>query len=230
MRLHRFFLDVDLTRSPVTVGDADACHQMHRVLRLEAGDCVIVADGKGMEARARIERIDAKTVTFAFDAPRAVAAEPARFVTLYCAVLKRENMEWVVQKAVETGAKRIVPVLSSRTVKTGLKNDRLRKIAREAAEQSGRGVVPEVLEPMQFGEAVASAKGRNVFFDFNGDARWTSGLGAAAGCWVGPEGGWTAEERRAAEAAGFVIGSLGELTLRAETAAAVATYLAVQAV
>jgi 16S rRNA (uracil1498-N3)-methyltransferase len=228
MRLHRFFLDIDLTRSPVTVGDADVCHQMHRVLRLEAGNSVIVADGRGAEAQARIAKIDAKTVTLEFGAPRPVAAEPARAVTLFCAVLKRENMEWVIQKATEAGAKHIVPVLTGRTVKTGVKTDRLLKIAREAAEQSGRGAVPTVAEPVPFERALELAPPRNIFLDFGGDERWSEQLRAESiGCWVGPEGGWTDEERAAAKQAGFVIGSLGALTLRAETAAVVATYLAV---
>lgn len=228
MRLHRFFLSIDLGRSPVTVGDADVCHQMHRVLRLEAGDSVIVVDGKGKETQARIAKIDAKTVTLEFGTPRPVAAEPEREVTLFCAVLKRENMEWVVQKATEVGAKRIVPVLSTRTIKTGLKTERLLKIAREAAEQSGRGIVPVIVEPVTFEQAMTMAPARNVFLDFGGDDAWSSALHAdKVGCWVGPEGGWSDEERQAVKKAGFVIGSLGALTLRAETAAVLATYLAV---
>lgn len=201
---------------------------MHRVLRLAAGDSVIVVDGKGKEAQARIAKIDAKTVTLEFDTPRHVAAEPEREVTVFCAVLKRENMEWVVQKATEVGAKRIVPVLSARTIKTGLKTDRLVKIAREAAEQSGRGVVPMIVEPVTFEQAIAMAPARNVFLDFGGDEHWSQQINTGVvGCWVGPEGGWTTEERQAANKAGFVIGSLGALTLRAETAAVLATYLAV---
>ena len=86
-------------------------------------------------------------------------------MTLYCAVLKRENFEWVVQKCTELGIRAIIPIVTTRTVKTGLKMDRLRIIAKEAAEQSGRGIIPVINNPLEFDRALEEAKHQqNIFF------------------------------------------------------------------
>lgn len=229
MKLHRFFIENNLTLRTLTVLDAALCHQLYRVLRMRPGDRIVLVDGKGSEAEAEIVSIAPKRVELRCEQARAVAAEPGKAVTLYCAVLKRENMEWVAQKAVECGVTRIVPILSSRTVKSGVKLERLYSIAREAAEQSGRGKIPHIAEPVEFSVAAASATGKQVFFDFGGTETWQQAAKGQAdiGCWVGPEGGWAPEERAHAERSGWTVASLGALTLRAETAAVVASYLAV---
>jgi 16S rRNA (uracil1498-N3)-methyltransferase len=158
-----------------------------------------------------------------------VAGEPTRNVTLYCSVLKRENFEWVVQKCAELGVKNIVPVIAGRTVKTGLKMDRLRMIAKEAAEQSGRGVVPEICEPMNFASALLEAKKNalNIFFHTKTGKHKDQRTMNTIGLWIGPEGGWTEQEAKQALDLGFQMGSLGMLVLRAETAAITATFCAV---
>lgn len=231
MKLHRFFIENSLTLRTLTVLDAALCHQLYRVLRMRPGDHIVLVDGKGSEAEAEIVSIAPKRVELRCEQARTVVAEPSKAVTLYCAVLKRENMEWVAQKAVECGIGRIVPVLTARTVKTGIKLERLRAIVREAAEQSGRGRIPSVDEPMTFSVAAESATGKQLFFDFGGTEAWQQVAASQehVGCWVGPEGGWTPQERAAAEAAGWTVASLGALTLRAETAAVLAAYLAVHA-
>ena len=198
---------------------------------MKPGDPLIVCDGKGREAKAVIETLSPKRATLKAETSREVAAEPCRHVTLACAVLKRENFEWVVQKATETGVRRIVPLFTERTVKTGLKMDRLRKIAREAAEQSGRGVIPEILEPVPFATFVRADRQNIVFFDCAGthDA-WPAVIAkdSEAACIVGPEGGWAPEEIALASKNGCLAGTLGPLTLRAETAAVIAAYRMVQ--
>ena len=250
MRLHRFIIGQNLASGKMVIADPALCHQWMKVLRLGPGDRVVLCDGRGREAEAAIESLDAKQAVISCAASTIVASEPQRGVTLACAVLKRENFELVLQKATECGVQSIVPLLTQRTVKTGLKMDRLERIAREAAEQSGRGIVPEIQEPMALNDFLKSARHPVIFFH-NGksagvqdckSAREQESTRARTSCnpailqscnpqhttlIIGPEGGWMEEEVEAARAAGCLVQSLGPLTLRAETAAIGASYLAV---
>lgn len=231
MRTHRFIVDARLAVGPLTLRDAGLANQLANVLRLDVGDAVTLCDGKGTEATAVILSFARGSVDVAVDAVLKNAAESAVNVTLYCAVLKRENFEVACQKATEAGVSRIVPVVSRRTVKTGFRLDRVEKIIREAVEQSGRGVVPTVTAPMPFKEALADAEANavNVVFAIGGapfDARSAVPEGTTAvGAFVGPEGGWDEDEVAACRERGFVVASLGPRVLRAETAVTVVAYL-----
>ncbi|OGJ58613.1 hypothetical protein A2881_02460 [Candidatus Peribacteria bacterium RIFCSPHIGHO2_01_FULL_55_13] len=231
MRLHRFITALDLSQSNGIISDPDLLHQWTKVLRLHTGDTVVLCDGKGMEVKGTLRSLDRKHATVQLESQHPVGAEPDRSVTLYCAVLKRENFEWVVQKCTELGIKAIIPIVTTRTVKTGLKMERLRMIAREAAEQSGRGIVPVISEPMEFDRALEEGKNtRNLFFHTltNQQTSKPANEQTPLGIWVGPEGGWTEEEVMKAKDAGFAIASLGALTLRAETAAIIGCFTVLQ--
>ncbi|KAA0206372.1 16S rRNA (uracil(1498)-N(3))-methyltransferase [Candidatus Uhrbacteria bacterium] len=227
MKLHRFIGPYDLRATEIVLED-DAARQMTAVLKLRTGERVLLCDGQGREAEYELLNIAKGEVGLArMGEARRVVAEPSRFVTLYAAILKRESFEWAVQKATECGASEIVPLVTDRTIKKDVRLERLYEIAREAAEQSGRGVVPAIMEPMKFEEAMQSAKGEQVFFDAEGselDSR-LRGNDKRASLFVGPEGGWTPEESEIAKRAGATIASLGPRVLRGETACAVAVYL-----
>jgi len=226
MKKHRFIVELDLVPGPLELKDGELFHQWKNVLRIPVGGDVVLSDGKGREAEGRIVAYGRSSVTLELEEPEGTSSE-GRAVTLYAALLKRENFELVLQKATEVGVARIVPVVTARTVKLGFKMDRAKKIVREAAEQSGRATVPVVEEPTRFPDAVKHAAGPQAFFHVV--LRPTSyKLQPSSGVWIGPEGGWTDEEVHAAREAGFDIASLGDLTLRAETAAIVASYLAVR--
>jgi len=227
MKVHRFLVDAALLKiGSQEVHDPDILHQWKDVLRLEEGDDVVLFDGKGNEARATISSTQRGFVVVEVAAVES-AARSGRDVVLYAALLKRENAELVLQKATEIGVTRIVPLITARTVKLGFKMDRAQKIVREAAEQCGRADVPVVDEPMRFAGALAGAQGHQAFLHTSGASLPLRKLEAVDGLWVGPEGGWTDEEAAAARSAGCDLASLGPLTLRAETAAIVAAYLAV---
>ncbi|MBI5153544.1 MAG: RNA methyltransferase [Parcubacteria group bacterium] len=149
---------------------------------------------------------------------------------LYCSILKRENFEWVAQKATEIGVGEIVPLVTQHTVKLELKEGRLKKIVQEAAEQSGRSVLPKLQIPMGFEQAVHEAKlnGTTLFFDVSGkefDKKMIKDS-EKVNIFIGPEGGWNEGEIEIAQKNKFIFVNLGKLTLRAETAAVVGTYLA----
>lgn len=229
MRLHRFIGTFDCSGDRIEIVDADVVNQIVRVLRLVVGDRLIIGNGAGMECVCEIAERHADRLAVLVIERHANANEPVVAGILYCAILKRENFELVVQKATEIGIREIIPVITERTVKLDIKEGRLQKIIMEAAEQSGRGRLPVLHAPMRFADALVDAKRNaiNLFFDL-GDADRTS-VGSheaqTRGLFVGPEGGWTETEVAAARAAGCLAVSLGALTLRAETAAIIACYV-----
>lgn len=229
MRRHRFIIsDIRLAEDVIGVRDPKIAHQMRSVLRIRPGDEVVLSDGGGSEAVATVKEYGVDSVLFAVQAPRHLDTEPPREVTVYAAVSKRDTFEWACQKATECGATRIVPIVTERTVKPNVNLVRVRAIVKEAAEQCGRAVIPEVMQPMAFTDAILE-KGH--------DRRWIAstadgphladqelGTGSVA-ILIGPEGGFSPKEAEEARDIGWEPVSLGPRILRAETAVAIAAYL-----
>lgn len=233
MKLHRFIGNFSLINGNIRVTDLEVVNQMRNVLRLRAGDeLILVAEGEG-EARGRIVRYDDTYAEIETIERIAITPEALRNVTLYCAILKRENFEFVVQKATEAGVTRIVPVLTAHTVKLNLNETRLAKIAKEAAEQSGRITIPNIAPMRSFDDALAEVRehaGATILFDGSGAPFSIAQVmnNTSMSIFIGPEGGWSDEELQHAKEASATIMSLGTLTLRAETAAIISTYLLCQ--
>ncbi len=227
--MHRFIIPNALTPGKMVLTDHQLVHQIKDVLRFRVGEKIIISNGAGKEAEVEILELDKKQMMVSVSSVRDNKAETARQVTLYCAILKKENFEWVIQKVVEVGVKKIVPVVTARTVKTALNLARLKKIAKEAAEQSGRGVVPVVEAPVELEKVVKNLPDNqaNIFCHFDGEKVGSEDIKEATGIWIGPEGGWTEEEVRLAREKGFKVVSLGSTILRAETAATVGSFVAV---
>ena len=229
-KLHRFIGPWQLGQGTMLIDDAGLAHQLRTVLKLAPGETVIIGDGSGMEAQCRLVRIDRNAVILEGLSVGENPSEPALRVTLYCAVLKAENFELAAQKATEVGVSRIVPVVTGRTIKLDLRSDRVRKIVREAAELSGRGIVPEVADVTELDDVWtdASANDVNFFFDPSGAHFSAPARGVrTAGFFIGPEGGWEESELENARDLGMRVASLGNLILSAQTAAVVAAFLVV---
>jgi len=227
MKIHRFIGDFDLTKPELEISGKVA-HQMIKVLKLKIGEKIELSDGKHISAMAEICNIDKNVVSVKIlnlEALPPSGGKASPEVNLFCSIFKKENFELVVQKATECGVSKIVPIISARTIKTGLNLERLQKIAHEAAEQSGRNNVPEITEVKPLSDCLNST-GKNIFFNSSGEP--LGGLTAKSekiNIFIGPEGGWTPEEISLAKSLDFKIASLGPLILRGETAAIVATYL-----
>ena len=231
MRPHRFIGNFDLSKKELFISDADFINQAKNVLRLKTGDELILCDGKLDEAVAEISLLTKDKVELAIIETRKNENESENHVSLYCSILKKENFEIVVQKAVEVGVKEIAPIIAVRTVKFGLNYERLNKIIKEAAEQSERGILPKLDEAISFDEAVKQAKSANdlnLFFQAGYPLLGHSMSKLKKnGVFIGPEGGWTEEEIKIAQSNGFTFVGLSKTTLRAETAAIVASYWAI---
>jgi 16S rRNA (uracil1498-N3)-methyltransferase len=156
------------------------------------------------------------------------ALEIATELTLFLAITKKDTLEFAVEKCTELGAKKFVFVLSERSEKKGISLERLEKKAKEASEQSGRGDIPELFGPIKL-EHVKDflVEEEELFFGDTETQEVTNSYGEnkKKAVFVGPEGGFTEKERDFLKNLGVKGVSLGKTTLRAETAAIVATTL-----
>lgn len=229
MRLNRFIGDFDLSQKEVEIANPENIKQIKTVLRLKAGDKIVLSDGKGMEAEITLDFLSANKITGTInkDTPARTPLAETRKVSLYLAILKKENFELAVQKAVECGVSKIIPVITERTIKTGLNTTRLEKIIIEACEQSGRSIVSTLSPILNFQDAIAEATGEKVIFHFVYQEYHADKNANSVSIFVGPEGGFTEKEIELAKNSGFAVASLGDLTLRGETAAIIGTYRAV---
>ncbi|MBC8570371.1 16S rRNA (uracil(1498)-N(3))-methyltransferase [Oscillospiraceae bacterium NSJ-54] len=223
----RFFTDQINDEFALITGE-DARH-IGRSLRMAVGEELILCDGAGSDYRCRIASIDRESVRCDVLSRAPSAGEPACFVTLYQALPKSDKLDLIVQKAVELGVGRIVPILTRRCVsrpdEKGMraKQARAQRIALEAAKQSGRGRVPEVAPLLSFPDAVqeASLDPLALFFYEGGGTPLRELLFPGAGrvsLFVGSEGGFDPEEVRLAEEMGLRTATLGPRILRCETA------------
>ena len=236
MRLNRFIGNYDLSKNEVEILDPKIIKQIKDVLRLETGDKIVLSDGLGREAEVTLSLVSFDKITGSASIIPARTPLAGKKVNLYLAILKKENFELAVQKAVECGVSTITPIITERTIKTGLNLGRLEKIILEASEQSGRSIVPTLSPILEFPTALAfgSAAEEKIIFHLSNNLTpypLLKGEGAkSARIFIGPEGGFTEKEIALAEKSGYKVASLGPLTLRGETAAIVATYRAVHGI
>jgi len=231
MRVNRFLRDFDFLRSVLVSHDKDLIAQIRTVLKLREGSLVSLTDGKGKEADALLASVSAREVVFEMKgAVRSVSRRTT--CRLYCALIKHDRFEYVVQKATEIGVAEIVPVITQHTVKRHARAERLTTIAREAVEQSGQAWLPLVREPIALLSALKEIGSRGttgVFCDIGGEDIFSvmSSLNIKdVSLFIGPEGGWDDEERSAAREAHCRFASLGDTVLRADTAAVAAVFTA----
>ena len=246
----RLYIDGPLQEGLPAPLTAEQAHYLKNVLRRAEGDGLRLFNGRDGEFAATIVELKKKGGAAAIgERTRAQANEPE--LTLCFAPVKRGPLEFIVQKAVELGVSRLAPVITERTNAPKLNIARLQAIAIEAAEQCGRMTIPSVDEPIRLDAMIAdwpdvwSRTGRLLFCDEAGDdetAQWGGAAGRAApllgalsqadsqtDSWsilTGPEGGFTADERRLLRAQSFVTAAtLGPRILRADTAAIAALAL-----
>ncbi len=231
--MHRFFIDPQFISDTAVSFPPEQAHQMRAVLRMAPGDGVVVLDNAGWEYDVTLTDVSNRQVLGEITARRTAGGEPATHLTLYQALLKRDNFEWVLQKGTEIGVSRFVPIITARTVVTAVKpNKRTRwqRILTEAAEQCRRGRIPELAPPQPLAEAIAActAAVRLMPWEEAGGKPLTAALTGkprTVALFIGPEGGFDPAEIDAKVTAV----TLGPRILRAETAAIVAATLTLQA-
>ena len=218
-------------RADITPTD-DQQHYLLRVLRLKAGDAVLVFNGEDGEFLARVVAVGAKRITLKLESQQRPPETPVD-LTLAFAPLRRHRLESMLEKATELGVARLCPVITEFTQNPRLNLPRLTAITREASEQSARVSVPTLDEPHSFTEFIENAEGV-IWCDeaLAGDnsahffTRMAQLPQLPTTILIGPEGGFSDAERRLLLAKEGVYGvSLGGGVLRADTAAVVALAL-----
>lgn len=231
MRQNRFYLKGGIPDlSSAELADRVIINQIKNVLRLKVGETFFIFDGEGKELQVKIKYFLKEKIKVEVISQEVKEKSPVE-VCLYLAILKKENFELAVQKAVESGASKIIPLITERTIKLGLKEERLNIIIKEAVEQSGQSFLPELASVINFSEALSQAKSLgdlNIFCDLDQESsKKFSQTSGRVNIFVGPEGGWSKAERELAKRAKLIFYSLGDSVLRAETGAIIATWLAV---
>jgi 16S rRNA (uracil1498-N3)-methyltransferase len=230
--MQRYFVEPHLfTEHEVTIVGDDV-HHIVNVMRAKEGDEILVSDGAGQSARAKLVSLSGKEVIAAVQEMLTEERELPIRVTIGQGLPKGEKMEWILQKGTELGAYSFFPFSSERTIvkldakKEAKKLERWRKIVKEAAEQSHRAILPELLPPVSFREALQAGKDFTrcaIAYEKEGSTTMHQVLEEMAAddtllVLVGPEGGFSPEEVAQAEAKGFLTVSLGPRILRTETA------------
>lgn len=212
--------------------DSGQANYLGNVLRLSVGAELLIFDGQTGEWLARIADAGKKRMSLAVE-HRTREPESIPDVWLAFAPVKRAQTDWLVEKATELGAARLMPVMTKRTVAERVRIDRLESIAIEAAEQCGRTRLPDIDDPLPLKHLLAHRDAtRTLYFADEEGGEWAPDAFTAGPSVIltGPEGGFTDDERRAIRTAPNAVPvSLGPRILRAETAAltALAVYMAI---
>ena len=240
--MHRFFVPSEWTDDDRVEIHGEVAHRIGRVLRLAPGAEIVLFDGSGMEWTVRLDGVARDHAAGRVLSSEKGRGEPTVRLTLYQGVMKGSKFDWTLQKGTELGVSCFVPMDCRRSVPRIRRESqparlaRWRKIIVEAAEQSGRAVIPDVADPVTFQEvcdALERAPGL-VVLPWEGES--AKSLSAAVSeapdskevaLVIGPEGGLDPEEVDYARGKGLEPVSLGRRILRAETAgiAAVSTLM-----
>jgi|SRR5580765_5160441 len=232
MTRRRWIADETNGNTAALVGD----HALHltRVLRAEIGQEFDIATGTSVR-RGTITSISDKRVEFALGVAQPIA--PAPKLTLALAIFKFDRMEWAIEKCTELGVTRIIPIVAHRTdshlaVAANKRRERWQRLAFQASEQSRRLAPPDIAAPANLMELAGVTGSRIVLAESENNMRLRDALQSGPSdltLAIGPEGGWTTEELQWFRDTGWTAATLGDTILRAETAAIVATALALDA-
>lgn len=230
--MYQFFVeDAQVYNGNVTIEGGDARH-IHSVLRMKNGDQIRVSSASGASYLAELTESGSQLVMAKILSEADDTELPCR-ITLFQGLPKSDKMEFIIQKAVELGASGIVPVAMTNCVvrldgkKALAKTARWQEIARSAAKQSKRSLIPVVEAPVTPREVAERAAGLSMMLVLYENATGMQSLrhamgrirpGMELGIWIGPEGGFAEPEIRLAQDSGMELVSLGRRILRTETA------------
>lgn len=229
----KFFVPKEnISEDKILICGDDVAH-IKRVLRLGVGDTLCLCDGAGTNYDAKISQINEKDIICQISSKQKADTEPDISVTLYQGLPKASKMDYIIQKTTELGIVKIVPTVMSRCVvkidnqkDAQKKQQRWQKISEEAAKQSGRGIIPEVAEPMDFYKAIEEMKKADIAFapyECEEDGKLKTVLTKkqnikSISFIIGPEGGFDLTEVEKLRENGIDTITLGKRILRTETA------------
>lgn len=246
--MNRFFFSKEKLIHGIIIIEGEDVQHISKVLRLSEGDQIILCDGENSVYISEIKTVEKTFIKAQVLEKKESDSEPSVEITLFQGIPKGDKMDLIIQKSVEMGIHRIVPVIMKRSIvkieneKDGKKKqERWQRIAMEAAKQSGRGRIPQVLAPLSFSEALkisekidfrilpyekeeALSIKKSIEGFINGLKEKTDDtvFKSSIAILVGPEGGFEIKEVERAILSGFAPVTLGKRILRTETAGFVA--------
>jgi 16S rRNA (uracil1498-N3)-methyltransferase len=232
MKLHRFYFEEKIgDRTILTLSHPDVIHQLRRVFKFRQGDEIILFDNSGYEFYSKIITLEKDACVIQVIQKNNSSFNPKKNLTLVQSIVKKDNFEWILEKGTELGISNFFPIVSQRSEKKDLNIKRLRKILKEASEQSGRTILPEIQEPASLESVVEKILVDEDTAMIVLDPGESNSLSLKLSeieekkiyLFIGPEGGWTNPELNFLTQKGARVFTLGKQVLRAETAAIVAS-------
>ena len=229
----RFYVPPDLIfpdKNKIEIKDKTEIHHIRDVMRLKKGDSVDIFDGQGMEFSCSIEEVTREVVIIKIEEKLTSKHDMSFNVTLYQAIPKKTKMDFIVEKTVELGVNRIVPIITERTVPeikdfTG-KIERWKRISMASSKQCGRTILPIISDVMYFDSALIESKQEAlaIFASINKESKPLKNILKESAqknisVFIGPEGDFSPKEVSMAKDIGCSMCSLGSLVLKSETAA-----------
>lgn len=237
-KIHSFITTFSRDNLKLTITDDKTIHQVFNVLKISAGEHLNIGDGKNVRYETEILDISKKQlICQILNEELAQHSTPQIIIAL--ATIKKESFEYALEKMTEVGVDGILPLTTDKVIKKGVNVERCETILREASEQSGRIVVPTLFDEINLQKAfeyyLDKGDTQLVFCDMPTETQPSKVESKKQIIenpkniifFIGPEGGWSDRERLSVSLLGIPTYNLGKNTLRAETAAIVATYLAV---
>jgi 16S rRNA (uracil1498-N3)-methyltransferase len=237
-RFHRFYIEQGGLDSALEEGGAYLLrsktikNQLLNVFRFREGDQIVLFDGSGfdfigeiIEEKSHVSPKD-EIISIQLKEKMKNSLISKRKLVLYQSIIKKDHFEWIAEKATELGVSKIIPVLSERSEKKELNEERIKKILTEATEQCGRDLPLKLGAPMKLKDALAECNIPKIVFDLNRDKVEEKNIAEEAAIFIGPEGGWGKLDLALFEKTNeLTFASFGDMTLRAETAAIAACTL-----
>lgn len=234
----RLYIEPETFKSPLfkkgafIINNSHLCHRILHVLRLKINNKLLLFDGQGREYLVIIKEINRFSVSFKIEQEFKISRVFDKDITGYFSFIKKSRFEWALEKLTEVGIEKIVPIICARTiVRLNKVPERFKKIIIEASEQCGRSFVPQIVNPLNFEQAIKETaslkKAVNILFDASGKKLSEYvfiNKQKKFNIFVGPEGGFTPQELKLARLNNFKIVKLAESTLRSETAMIIGTY------
>jgi len=240
MRLHRFYINQEIGKE-VRIDDKELLHQWLKVFRLKASDRVVVFNGEDSEYEAYFKILSKNEAVLVIDKEKKVKNPTDIELHIFQSIIKKDNFEFVVEKCTEIGVFAFHPIISERSEKKSLNIERLNKIAKEASEQSGKTKLPEIFAPESLEKAISNFGGELFVLDVGGESLGVSlrahlafsrersvarsNPGNRIGVLIGPEGGWSENEKIWFDEKRIKSVSFGPQILRAETSSIVVSAL-----